>query len=128
MKIQGIAGSKHPTLKKGDSIALSSEDKVCLMAREQVAENSPEGLRYIPLAAKLIGKVQLIQGRAVKNNPDPNQYIATVEVKFRELDLVKDRLHQAKTVKVKIHCKDCTDDIGVEDLETVDFKFINAPK
>lgn len=125
MKIRGIAGGKNPHgLKKGDVIELSPEEKVCAMAREQVVESSPEGFKYIPLSAEVVGSVQVVAGRELKNNPEPSQYIGEVVVKFRTLKLSTDRLMPSKAMKVKVHCKDCKDDIGVSDLQVVDFKVL----
>jgi hypothetical protein len=124
MKVSGIAGARHPELKKGDAIEFTPEQKVCAMAKEQVVESSPEGLRYIPISAEVVGDVQVIAGREVKGHSDPAQYIATVVVKFRTLKLADDRLRPNKSVKVKIHCKDCKDEIGVPDLQSVDFQIL----
>ena len=125
MRIKGIAGGKNPNgLRKGDVIELSPEEKVCAMAREQVVENSPEGYKYIPLSAEVVGNVQVVAGREVKGNSDPAQYIGEVIVKFRTLKLATDRLMPSKAMKVKVHCKDCKDDIGVSDLQVVDFKVL----
>lgn len=124
MKIKGIAGGRHDSLKKGDIISLSPEEKIIAMAKEQVSENSPVGLRRIPLKAEVIGEVQTVKGRSLKNNGDPTQYIGTAKVHYRTLRLSDDRIMPAKTITVKIHCKDCKDDIGVEDLETLDYKVL----
>ena len=122
MKFKGIAGGRHPSLKKGDVIQLSAEEKVIAMAKEQISENSPEGVRRIPISAEILGEVQTISGRRDIKKPEPTQYISTLVIKYRVLKLSTDRIMPAKKVKVKVHCKDCHNDIGVPDLQVVDFK------
>lgn len=124
MKINGIAGGRHPSKKKGDVIELSPEQKIEIMAKEQVVENSPEGIKYIPISAEAIGKAKVMAGRVTKNKTEPAQYSGKVKVKYRALRLSDDRLKPTKEIKVKIHCKDCRDDMGVDDLEAVDFKIV----
>ena len=126
MKIAGIAGSKHPTLKKGDIIELSSEDKICVMAKEQVSVNSPEGYKYIPIQALNLNTVQKIEGRKLKGKEDPPQYIGEVMVKYRVLRLSDNRLMPTKSMRVKVHCKDCKNDVGIPDLELIDYKCLDS--
>lgn len=124
MKIKGIAGGKHPTKKKGEILELSPEEKLEIMAKEQVTEHSPEGIKYIPISAEVSGKVRVMPGRVTKNKTEPAQYSGEVKVKYRALSLSTDRLKPTKEIKVSIHCKDCRDDMGVDDLEAMDFKVL----
>ena len=122
MKIAGIAG-KHPTLRKGDVIELTHEKKVESQARQELSDRSEEGFKYLTTKASVVGDVQIVPGRQVKNG-DPTQYIGTVQITYRPLRLADDRLFPEKTVKVKIHCQDSKDDLGMPDLETLDFQVI----
>lgn len=124
LKIAGVAGGKHPTLKKGDIIELSPENKIEIMAKEEVSKRSPEGFRFIPIDSKVIGDVKVLVGRKDIKKPEPDQYLGTVEITYRSLNLFKDRLYQPKTTLVKVHCKDCKNDIGVPDLEMIEFKVL----
>ena len=122
MKIGGIAG-KHPTVRKGEVIELSPEDKVKAQAKQELSDRSEEGFRFLPTKSIIIGVVQEIKGRQLKD-PEPNQYIGTVQITYRPLRLKDDRLFPERTVKVKIHCTDSKDDLGIPDLETLDYKVI----
>lgn len=120
MKIAGIAGKKHPMLKKGDAIELSPEDKVMSAAKDQVSSGAPEGIRWIPIQAKLLTEVQVVKGRETGRKSEPAQYIGKVEVTYRVLKLDVDRLTPTKKKVVKLTCKDCKDEIGAPDLQVVD--------
>ena len=124
MKIEGVAGKGHPTLRKGDVIPLSNDRKLCASAEEQIVNNSPEGYKriIIPSETKVIGKVQHVPGRNTSKTKEADQYMGTVEVRFRTLRMRDDRVLPAKSVRVKIHCRDCTDDIGMPDLQAIDYK------
>lgn len=122
MKIAGIAG-KHPNVRKGDVIELSNEKKVESQARQELSDRSEEGFKFLTTKASIVGEVQVVLGRQVKNG-DPNQYIGTVMITYRPLRLADDRLFPEKVVKVKIHCQDSRDDLGMPDLETIDFQVI----
>ena len=124
MKIEGVAGKGHPTLRRGDVIPLSHDKKLCASAEEQVVQNSPEGYKriIIPSETKVVGKVQHVPGRKTSKIYEPDQYMGTVELKFRTLRMRDDRVLPAKSVRVKIHCRDCTDDIGMPDLQAVDYE------
>lgn len=119
MKIAGIAGAKHPSKKKGDPIELSPEDKLRAISKEQVAEDSPEGTKRIPIDVEVIGDVRVIDGRHAGDDSTPAQYMGEAVVKYRTLHLHNDRMTPAKKVQIKIHFKDCKNDIGVPDLEVV---------
>lgn len=120
MKFKGIAGNNHPSLKKGDPIPLSPEEKVKATAIEYIATNSDIGFKFVPVSAKIIGQVVVTPGREVKNKSEPAQYSATVEVTYRPLSLKDDRLYPTKTRKMKIQCCDCRNDIGIPDVQAVE--------
>ena len=120
MKIEGVAGKKHPTLKRGDAIELSPEKKIQAMACEAVVKSSPNGYLYVPLTAEIKGEVRVIKGRKDIKNPEPNQYLGTALVRFRPHKLDTDRVFSVKTQKVKVHCKDAKDTNGIPDLERVE--------
>jgi len=120
MKIAGVAGAKHPTLKKGDIIPLTPKDKVEIMAKHAVVDMSPSGHMNTPLEAKLIGEVEIIRGRAGGKKEDPTQYIGTCTVTYRPFNLSTDKVFASKKCKIKMHIKDVKNDIGVEDLETIE--------
>ena len=110
MKIAGVAGKKHPTLKRGEAIALSPESKVEAMAREALVKNSPEGYLYVPLASNVIGTVRTIAGRVGLTVPEPAQYMGTCLVKYRTCKLDTDKVFAVKEQKVKVHVKDTKND------------------
>jgi len=122
MKISGIAG-KHPTIRKGEVIELSPEEKVKAQAKQELSDRSEEGFKFLPTRAHVIGSVQVVQGRQLKE-PEPNQYIGTVEITYRPLRLADDRLFPERSIKVKIHCIDSKDDLGIPDLNTMEYKII----
>ncbi len=117
MKIAGIAGKKHPTLKRGEAIPFTPEKKVETMAKEALVDTSPEGYMYIPMTSELIGSVQIINGRLGLKNPEPNQYSGTCLVKYRTCKLDTDKVFSIKERKIKVHCEDSKNDIGIEDLK-----------
>lgn len=120
MKFRGIAGNNHPSLKKGDPIPLSPEDKVKSVAIDYVSSHSDIGFKFVPVSARLIGNVTVNPGRELKNKSEPAQYSGTVEVTYRPLSLKDDRLYPVKTRKVKVQCCDCRNDIGVPDVQAVE--------
>ena len=120
MKIKGIAGKNHPTIKRGDVIELSPEEKVEAMAKIGLTDSSPEGYMYIPLSAKAVGDVQVIIGKKDTRNPEPDQYIGIANVRFRTCKLATDRVFVVKTQKVKVHCKDVKDALGLTDLDLIE--------
>ena len=122
MKIAGIAG-KHPNVRKGEIIHLSAEEKVKSQAKQELSDNSEEGYKFLPTKAVVVGNVQEIKGRQTKE-PEPNQYIGTVLITYRPLRLADDRLFPEKSVTVKLHCCDCTDDLGMPDLKTLKFDIL----
>lgn len=122
MKIAGIAG-KHPSLKKGEIIQLSAEDKVKSQAKQELSDNSDEGYKFLPTKAVVVGNVQEVKGRATKD-PEPSQYIGTVLITYRPLRLADDRLFPEKSKTVKIHCCDCVDSLGMPDLKTLKFEVL----
>lgn len=124
MKIAGIAGATHPTLKRGEPIALSPEKKVEAQAKEGIFDASPEGIRNIPIDAKTIGHVTVLTGRRDVTPPEPGQYSATVAVSYRPTKLATDKVFPVKIAHVAIICKDSKDQHGIPDLETVDFKIL----
>lgn len=126
MKIQGIAGAKHPSLKKGDAIPLSPDKKVISAAREEVVKSSPEGHRFLPTEAKVLGEVNVMTGRVSRTKTDAAQYRADVEVKYRSLRLSDDTLFPVKVAKVRIHCEDTTNEIGVPDLKILSFEVLDS--
>lgn len=124
MKIAGVAGKNHPTLKKGDAIAHSPEVKIELMAKDALVDSSPEGFMYVPMSAKVIGEVQIIKGREGVKNTDDTQYIGSALVKYRKTKLDTDRIFPIKECKIKVHIKDSKNDIGIPDLAMVDYKLL----
>ena len=123
MKIAGIAG-KHPQMRKGDIIQLSAEDKVKSQAKQELSDQSEEGYKFLCTKAVIVGSVQEVKGRQTKD-PEPNQYIGTVLITYRPLRLSDDRLFPEKSKTVKIHCCDCTDDLGMPDLKTLKFDVLD---
>lgn len=124
MKIAGVAGKKHPTLKRGEAIPLSPESKVEAMAREALVKSSPEGYLYVPVDSKVVGTVRIIAGRFGLKEPEPAQYMGTCLVKYRTCKLSTDKVFAIKEQKVKVHIKDTKNDIGVEDLEMVESSMV----
>ena len=124
MKIAGIAGKRHPTLKRGEAIQLSPESKVEIMAKEAMVLSSPEGYMYVPLTSEVIGPVNIIRGRKDIKIKDPTQYIATCLVRYRTTKLVTDKVFGIKEQKIKVHIKDIKNDIGVDDLDIVEYSLL----
>lgn len=123
MKLAGVAGGKHPLYKKGDPIPLDSEKKLLAQARQELSDKSEEGFKYLTTRAVMEGKIHVIAGRQT-NPPEPDQFMGTVSITYRPLRLRDDRLFREKTAKVKIHCQDCKDDLGIPDVETLSFELL----
>ncbi len=117
MRIAGVAGDKHPTLRKGDAIELTVEKKLLAMATEVLVQYSAKGFTNIPISSKVIGDVKVLEGRKDIKNPEPNQYIGTVEIVYKVLNLQKDKLFQEKKAKIKVQFQDSKDELGMPDLE-----------
>jgi hypothetical protein len=124
MKIQGVAGSRHPSLKRGEPIQLPPEEKAKLMASETVINLAEEGWKRIPIKEEVIGAVQVIKGRGGIKNPEPDQYHATVKVTYKRLKFDGDKLFPATSTTIRILFKDSKDEIGMPDLELVDHKVL----
>jgi hypothetical protein len=123
MKIAGVAGAKHPTLKKGDIIELSPERKLEEQAKQEVISRSETGYQYLPTKSVVSGNVQIIKGRQTKK-PEPSQYIGTVKVSYRRLRLADDRLFPEQTTLVKLHITDSKDELGLPDFKTKSFSIL----
>jgi len=123
MKIEGVAGAKHPTLQRGDVIELSPEKKLMAVAQEEFVKTSPAGQKYLPLSAT-VTDVQVIRGRSGEGikNPDPNQYKGVVSIRYKTLVLKNDRLYPESQADIKIHFQDAKDDIGQPDLKILTFE------
>ena len=119
MKIHGIAGKKHKTLKKGDPIPLSPEQKACIIASEVVVKKSEGVWRNIPTEKEIIGEVKVIKGRTGIKNPEPNQYQATVKVTYKQLDMVRDKLFGKKSMMLRVLFEDSKDDLGLPDFKII---------
>lgn len=124
MKIKGVAGGKDPHHRRGDPIQLPADEKAKIMASEVVINGSEEGWKRIPIKEEVLGGVQILKGRTDVKNPDPTQYKATVQVTYKRLDLVRDRLFSAKTITLEIRFQDSKDDLGMPDMELLDSKII----
>lgn len=119
MKFKGIAGRNHRNLKKGDPIELSPEEKACYVASEIVIDMSEDGWRNIPMSEELIGDITFRLGRKDLKNPEADQYIATVKVKYKRLHLEEDKLFSGSSTTLKIMFEDSIDDLGLPDFNVI---------
>jgi hypothetical protein len=124
MKINGVAGKGHASLQKGDVIELSPEQKLISMAQEEFIKTSPENFKYLPVSTAVEGNVNVIRGREGVKNADAVQYQGIAVIKYRVLNLIKDRLYPEVKAKVKLHFVDAKDELGVADLKIVSFEVL----
>ena len=124
MKINGVAGKGHNTLQKGDVIELTPEQKLISIAREEFIKTSPEGFKYLPISATVEGNIAVIRGREGVKNADAVQYQGITLIKYKVLNLVKNRLYPEVKAKVKVHFTDTKDELGVPDLKMLSFEVL----
>ena len=124
MKIQGVAGGRHPSLRRGDPIQLPPDEKAKLIGSEVIISLSEEGWRRLPIKEEIIGAVQVIKGRSGIKDSEPDQYSATVKVTYKRLKLGSDKLFPAVSKTVQVLFKDSKDDLGMPDLSLISHKLV----
>jgi len=111
MLIAGIAGSKHPTLKRGDAIPMAPKEKALHAAMRGWSALAPEGHDFV------------CQNTSIKEFTDvagaSGQYQATVVVDYRTIRHSDGRLFAPKRTTVSVLFKEIKDSLGQDDIEVI---------
>lgn len=120
-KIEGIAsGSDKGPYRKGEIIPLSPERKLIVQCKEEVSKMALEGFANLTTDANIVGEVHTVRGKGVNLN-DPSQYLGSVTVTYRPMELKSDRIFPERVATFKLQIADTLDELGVDDLKTLEF-------
>ena len=111
MLISGIAGSKHPTLRRGDAIPMAPKEKAKYAAIRAWNATAPAGHDYASHKA-IVRDFYPIAG-------SKGQYDVTADVMYRTLRHKDERVFAPKTASVKVRFKEVKDSLGIDDIEIV---------
>ncbi len=111
MLISGIAGSNHPTLKRGDPIPMDPKEKSKYAVSKAWNSLAPDGHDFA------CHKVFVKDFYPLAGSP--GQYDVTADLEYRVLRHADDRVFSPKSASVKVRFKEVKDSLGVDDIEIV---------